>query len=411
MSDTVAAPRPLPMRETIALFGVLFATIAFSIDAMLPALPAIGAELSPENANRAQLIVTSFVLGMGFGTFFAGPLSDAFGRKPVIVAGLALYAAAALWGAFEPDLIALLVARFVQGFGAAAPRVVTVAMVRDMYAGRDMARVMSFIMMVFILIPAVAPSIGAVLIWGFGWRSIFLAFTAFGLVSATWFILRQPETLTPAARRPLKWAALRGALAEVLGTRATVTYIAALTLAFGQMFAILSSAPQIFDEVFDRSRSFPLWFMLLALLAGFATITNAKLVMTLGMRRLATLAFVAQFAAALIMLPLALTGLLPQPWDFAAFFIYMTMTFFMVGLTFGNLNALAMEPWGHIAGLAASIIGAASTVGAVAIAVPVGLAYDGTIVPLILSATACSGLALMLMRSAPGAPGAPRSAR
>jgi DHA1 family bicyclomycin/chloramphenicol resistance-like MFS transporter len=287
MTDAAAAPRPLPMRETIALFGVLFATIAFSIDAMLPALTVIGEALSPEDVNRAQLVVTSFVLGMGIGTFFAGPLSDAFGRKPVILGGIALYIAAALWAALSSDLTPLLAARFVQGLGAACPRVVTLAMVRDMYAGRDMARVMSFIMMVFILIPAVAPSIGAVLIWGFGWRSVFLAFVAFGLISGTWLALRQPETLDPAARRPLRLAALRKALVEVLGTRATMIYTAALTLGFGQMFAFLSTAPQIFVEIFDREKSFPLWFMLLAVLAGFATVTNAKLVMTLGMRRLA----------------------------------------------------------------------------------------------------------------------------
>lgn len=403
MTDTAGAPpRPLPMRETIALFGVLFATIAFSIDAMLPALPRIGADLSPHDVNRAQLIVTSFVLGMGIGTFFAGPLSDAFGRKRVILWGIALYIGAALWAATARDMTPLLIARFVQGLGAAAPRVVTLAMVRDMYAGREMARVMSFVMMVFILIPAVAPSIGAVLIWAFGWRAIFLAFVLFGLVSGAWLALRQPETLAPAARRPLRLPALRAAMAEVFGSRAAMTYTAALTLGFGQMFAFLSTAPQIFAEVFDRAASFPLWFMLLALLAGLATVTNARLVMTLGMRRLATLAFAAQFAASFAMVGLSVAPALPAPWDFAVFFGYMTLAFFMVGLTFGNLNALAMEPLGHIAGFAASIIGAVATVGAVVIAIPVGLLYDGTITPLVVGVTVCSGLALALMRSAPG---------
>jgi MFS transporter, DHA1 family, multidrug resistance protein len=404
MTDATAttAPAPLPLRETIALFGVLFATIAFSIDAMLPALTVIGQALSPGDVNRAQMIVTSFVLGMGIGTFFAGPLSDAFGRKRVILWGIALYIVAALWAATARDMTPLLIARFVQGLGAACPRVVTLAMVRDMYAGREMARVMSFVMMVFILIPAVAPSIGALLIWGFGWRSVFLAFVVFGLISGGWLALRQPETLAHAARRPLRLPALRAALAEVLRARVTMTYTAALTLGFGQMFAFLSTSPQIFAEVFDREASFPLWFMLLALLSGLATVTNAKLVMTLGMRRLATVAFAVQFAASLVMVLLALAPALPAPWDFAVFFAYMTAAFFMVGLTFGNLNALAMEPLGHIAGFAASIIGAVATVGAVLIAVPMGLAYDGTILPLVLGVTVCSGLALMLMRGAAG---------
>lgn len=391
------ADRSLSFTEFVALLAMLFSTIAFSIDAMLPALTVIGEELTPEDVNRAQLIVTIFVLGMGIGTFFTGPLSDAYGRKPVVVAGIAVYIVAALVAATAPSLEVLLAARFVQGLGASAPRVVTLAMVRDLFAGRAMARVMSFVMMVFILVPAVAPSIGALIIDAFSWRAVFLSFVAFGLISGSWLTLRQPETLPPDRRRALRLPALLSALGEVLGSRVVVTYTAALSLGFGQMFAFLSSAPQIFTEVLDRGESFPYWFAGVAAFAGTASVVNAKLVMRLGMRKLATAAFMMQFAVSGVLATALSAGALPYDWLFPAFFAYMCVAFFMVGLTFGNLNALALEPMGHIAGFAAAIVGSVSTILAVAIAIPIGLAYDGTPLPLTVGVTVCSALALVLM--------------
>jgi len=390
--------RPAPgFAEFVALLAMLFATIAFSIDAMLPALPRIADELSPEAPNRAQLIVTTFVLGMGVGTLFMGPISDAVGRRPVIVGSLALYIAAALVAGRAGSLEILLAARFVQGLGAAGPRTVTLAMVRDLYAGREMARVMSIVLTVFIIVPAVAPSIGAVIIALSDWRGVFMAFVVFGLVSGSWLMLRQPETLPPGRRRALGVAPILAAAHEVLGSRLAVTYIAALSLGFGQMFGFLSTLPQIFDEVFHRSATFPFWFAGLAGFGALSSISNAALVMRLGMRRLATAAFAVQATAAAAMLSadagLGLGG-------FAPFYVWMIISFFCIGLTFGNLNALAMEPMGHIAGLAAAVIGSVSTVGAVLIAVPIGLAYDGSVRPLVAAVLICSSLALMLMLSA-----------
>lgn len=391
--------RPLSFPEFVALLAMLFATIAYSIDAMLPALVVIAEELSPEAVNRAQLVITSFVLGMGLGTLFWGPISDSFGRKSVIVFGIAVYAAAALVAAQAQSLEVLLAARVVQGLGAAAPRVVTLAIVRDLYEGRRMARVMSIVMTVFIIVPAVAPSIGAGIIWVWDWRAVFLSFVVFGVLSGSWLMLRQPETHPPERRRPLRLATLASAAAEVLGNGRVMIVLAALTLGFGQMFLFLSTLPQIFTDVFDRQASFPFWFAAVALIAGLSGILNAMLVMRLGMRRLAITAFAAQTVVSTLFLAQWLLLPLPEPWSFVAFFVYISAAFFTVGLIFGNLNALAMEPLGHIAGLGAALIGSLSTIGAVLIAAPVGQLYDGTPVPLVGAVALCSAIAFLLMRT------------
>jgi len=318
MSDTPAqgtpespAIRRLPMPEFVAMLATLFATIAFSIDAMLPALPQIAAELVPNDVNRAQLILTSFVLGMGVGTLFAGPISDATGRKIAITGGFALYIIGALLAWRAQSIEMLLLARFLQGLGAAGPRIVSLALIRDLYQGREMARVTSFVMMIFILIPAVAPSIGAVVIAFTGWRGIFGAFIVFGLIGVLWLNLRQQETLPPARRRPLTVVSLAAAAREVLADREVRVYTVVMTLGFGQMFAVLSSSQQLFSQTYGRGESFPLWFAGMALLAGTGSILNARFVVRLGMRRIAVMAYMMQTWISAAMLLLALTGALP----------------------------------------------------------------------------------------------------
>ncbi|MEL7184350.1 MAG: MFS transporter, partial [Pseudomonadota bacterium] len=246
------APRHLPMAEFVALMAMLAATIAFSIDAMLPALPEIGAALSPEAPNAAQLVVVAFVLGMGIGTIFAGPLSDAFGRKPAMLGGALIYCTAALVCIWAPSLEVLLAARLIQGLGASGPRVVAMAMIRDLYQGRGMAKVLSFVMTVFSLAPAVAPLFGAWIIGAFGWRAVFWSFVAFSAISGTWLLLRQPETLPPDRRRPLNIGKLRLAGVEVLSHPNVRRAILIQTLIFGVLFSTIVSVQPIYDVTFDR---------------------------------------------------------------------------------------------------------------------------------------------------------------
>ncbi len=406
--DTEPDARRLSRVEFVAVIAMLFATIAFSIDAMLPALPEIAGALTPDAPNRAQLIVTSFVLGMGVGTLVTGPVSDAVGRKPVILGGAVLYVAGAALAWHARSLEALLVGRVIQGLGAAGPRVVAIAIVRDLYAGRAMATIMSFVMTVFTLAPAAAPLLGAAVIAAAGWRAIFAMFLVFSVVSVSWLTIRQPETLPPGPRRrPLRAGRLLAAAAEVLTNRTVLVSTAAQTLALAMLFSMISTVQPVFDQTFGRAASFPLWFAGIALFSASGSLLNAALVGRLGMRPIATAMLGAQAGISWGMVVLFAVGVLGTPAGFAAYLAWTASLFFSIGLTMGNLNALAMEPMGHVAGLAASVIGAVSTVGAVAIAAPVGLAFDGTPLPVAIGVGTAAALAWALMlllrepRSAP----------
>jgi DHA1 family bicyclomycin/chloramphenicol resistance-like MFS transporter len=391
----IAPTQRLGQTEFIALMAMVVATVAFSIDAMLPALPQIGAALSPDNLNNAQLIITSFVLGMGIGTMFTGPLSDAYGRKPVMIAGAVVYVVGCglAWAAQSLEL--MLAARVLMGLGASGPRVVAMALVRDIYQGRDMARIMSFVMAVFALVPALAPTLGHFIILGFGWRAIFAAFMLFSVITLLWLLIRQPETLMPGNRRPLSIAALYTATAQMFAHRTARLSIAVQTLVFGILFIVLSSTQQVFDVTFGQGAHFHYWFGGIAILAASASLLNARLVMRLGMRAIIKAMLTIQIGITLAMI--AITAMDGPYWlAFGTYVIWVTGNFFQAGLTIGNLNALAMEDMGHIAGLAASIIAAISTIGAVLIAAPIALMFDGTPLPMAVGALVAARIALWL---------------
>ena len=394
----MTAPSHAPMSkvEFIALMGMTFATIAFSTDAMLPALPEIAAELGATGHNTEALIVLMFIAGTGVGTFFTGPMSDAWGRKPVIIGGGVVYVAATLVAWKSASFEVIMAARFVQGLGAAGPRVVAIAVVRDLYAGRGMAKILSFCMIVFTLFPAVAPLIGAGIIWAADWRAIFLAFVAFSMLTTLWTVLRLPETLAPENRRPIRTDLLMDAVRQMWVKPLVRLSVAAQVFCFASIFAAVSTIQLIFDQSFGMNDSFPVWFFGMAVIGGTASFLNAMLVESLGMRRLIKSMLSVQVVISSIALLATLT-MSSGTLYFAVVFFWLTSMFFQAGLTIGNINALAMEELGHIAGIATSVMASIATVASAIIAAPVSLLFDGTPLTLAVGSLIFAACALALM--------------
>ena len=374
------------------LLAGLMALNALAIDIMLPALPEIGLDLGATAANDRQAVITAYLTGFGVGQFLMGPLSDRFGRRPLLLLGLALYVAAAAGGALAEGFATMLAARALQGFGSAAPRVIVTALVRDCYEGRAMARVTSYTMMVFMAAPVVAPSLGQAVLFAGPWRWIFALLAVYGLALLWLSATRLPETLPPERRRGLGAGALWRGLGLVFGSRQTVGYALASGVFFGALFGFIASAQQILGELYALGPLFPLMFGALAVLIAVAAFVNARLVERIGMRRLshgAVLGFTALSAA------LAALSLSDQPplWLFATL-IAAAMT--LVGLVFANFSALAMEPQAAVAGLASSMIGGFSTLIGAGIGFLIGRAYDGTVTPLALGYV-CAGAGALLV--------------
>lgn len=381
--------------EFIALMAMMFAIIAFSIDAMLPALPQIAQDIAPAGVSQAALVITFFVIGMGAGTFFTGPLSDAYGRKSVVYGGLAVYAVGAVLSWIAPTLEMMLAARVLQGLGASGPRIVSAAIIRDLYAGRTMASILSLTMMVFLLVPAVAPLIGAVITDALGWRAIFPAFVLFGLLVLVWFGTRITETLPRDKRRPLRIPLMMDAVRQMFAHPTVCLSIFVQTLMLMILFSVLIMVQPIFDVTFGRVDSFPLWFGGIAVLSGVSSLLNAAIVGRFGMRRLVTWALLAQVVISGVFVVWMVTDM---PYLFAFYIFWQWGVMFQGGLTVANLNAIAMEPMGHIAGMAASVIGAVSTVLGAALASPIGTFFDGTPMALVSTVLLACILASVLMQ-------------
>ena len=389
----------LPYWEFVILVSIMFGMIAFGTDTMLPAFPNIAKDLYLSNVNKAQLIISSFILGTGIGQLISGPISDTFGRKPIITIGLGIFIIACGIAYYAKSLELMLVARFIQGLGVSAPRTVTMALIRDLYSGRKMAQVMSLAMAICVLVPALAPALGQVLFINFGWRSIYIAFIFFALLGLIWLNLRQTETLPISERKKLKANEYFDAFKLVITNASVVKYTLTLALGFGALFGYLNSAQQIFVDTFSAGMKFPLYFAIISILAAPASFINASLVMKYGMRLLATIGFALQIIFAVIILLILNTSILADQLFLTVFVIWSTIAFFLKGLYFGNLNALAMEPMGKIAGMASAIIGASATMVGILIAVFIGLAFNGTATPVLLGYIICSTAALFLMLS------------
>lgn len=371
-----------PTIEYIILIALLSSVVALGTDIMLPGLTIIGNDLSVADPNHVHYIVMTFFFGLAIGQLLVGPLSDSFGRKPVVYAGFALFVAGCAISLFAETWTAMLVGRALQGLGAAS-RIVTIALVRDEYSGRPMARIMSIVFAVFILVPMIAPAIGQVLIYIGGWRMTFIGLAVFALALAIWFGLRQPETLALENRRSIRAGVILSGYKEVMFSRIAFGYTLAAGLIFGAFMGYLGSAQQIFREVFGVGDLFAIYFAVAAAAIGSASLLNAKLVMQLGMFRLSVWALVVASGTSILFLTvlLGMSGIPPLP----LFMAWLLIVFFCMGIVFANLNALAMEPMGHIAGLAAAFVGAVSTFISLPFASYIGSAFNGTVYPLVIA--------------------------
>ncbi len=382
--------------EFVTLTALIISLVALSIDVMLPALQQIGGELGAPRANDAQLVITALFVGLALGQVFFGPLSDSVGRKPAIYAGLLLFIIGCLMSILATDFTVMLAGRVLQGLGAAGPRSVTVALVRDQYEGRAMARVMSLVMAVFIMVPALAPGIGQIILAIAHWRAIFGFMLAVAVVSLVWFALRQPETLAPERRARFSPGRILLAVRETCTSRVAFGYTLASGLIFGAFVGYLNTAQQIFQIQYGLGALFPLYFGALALAIGGASLVNARLVLRHGMRRISAwaLGLLTGLSLAFLVLAYAMAGA-PPLWGLMA---YMSATFFCIGMLFANFNALAMEPLGHIAGVGAAVIGSLTTLISLILGTAIGQAYDGTVLPLIAGFALLGLAAIAVMR-------------
>lgn len=369
--------------EFIGLVAALTAMVAMTIDTMLPALGVMAKELGAAHDNDRQLIILIFFAGLAFGTLIFGPISDSTGRKPAIYAGLGFYLIGCLMCYFADSFPMLILGRFVQGFGAASPRVVSMAMVRDGSKGADMARIMSYVMSVFMLVPIIAPSIGQIIL-NFGhWRIIFLGFMVMALLAGAWLAFRQEETLAPENRHPFEAAALWESAVAVVRHPVAFGYTIAVGFVFAAFNVYLATCQQIFAEQYAQGGYFALWFGGFAVGLALAMIVNGRTVRTYGMRNLSKYALWAFIANWGVMLVAALlTAGQPPLWLVA---VLNFISFFASGLIFGNYNAMAMEPMGRIAGMAAAVSGALSSLMAILLGGFAARQYDGTLTPVALA--------------------------
>lgn len=398
---TVRGPeRSLGRAEFTAVLAMSMALAALGIDLMLPAFGAIRADLGlPSDSTAVAGLVTAYFLGLAAGQLLYGPIADRFGRRPALYLGYGIYGGGALLATFAPDLGLLLASRFVWGLGAAGPRVVTLAVIRDTFEGERMSRAMSFVMAVFILVPVMAPTLGALIVAVASWRWIFAACVLAVVVMASWS-LRLPETLHEEHRLELRIGRIARAAREVVSHRRTAAYTLAMTALYGVFTSYIGSSEIIFSETFGRPGDFPVIFGGLAATMGAAMLVNARIVGRFGTRRLAHGVLVAYVVAAAVLLLLALvTAGRPPLWPFLVGLAAMLVSH---ALLIPNFNTIAMQPMGAIAGTASSVIGAVQLAVGALLGALLDRAYDGTVLPLAWGFLGYGVLAVALVAWAEG---------
>ena len=373
---------PMGKREFIALAAFLMAINSLAIDIMLPALQQIGSSLGVMNENHRQYVVTAYLIGFGSAQLIYGPLSDRFGRRMPLLVGITIYVISAFGIALIPSFAGLLALRFIQGLGSAATRVITVSIVRDVFGGRLMAEVMSLIMMVFMIVPVIAPGSGQIILLVSTWHMIFVFIGAMATLVGLWMYFRLPETLKPENVRPLTVRSVASGFKIVLTDRVALCYTLASTFLFGALFGFINSAQQIYNNIYGLGVYTPLAFGGVAAFMALSSFVNSQFVGRFGMRRLSHTALLGFVAITFCWLLVQLYG--PSPMPFPLFMVFFALAMFQFGWIGSNFNSLAMEPLGHVAGTASSVLGFMSTVGGALIGACIGQFYNGTATPMVI---------------------------
>lgn len=388
--------------------AVLMSMVALTIDTVLPALDKIGTSLGVQNPNNNQMIIVTLFLGLALGQMLYGPLSDSFGRKKAIYLGVSIFILGNMISLLSTNFTMMLLGRVCQGFGVASCRVVTLAMIRDKLEGREMGRVMSLIMVLFIMVPAIAPSIGQAILFFAEWRTIFGFILTIGIFSTLWFFFRQPETLPKEKRLAFSVSTITAGIIETLKNTITRSYMIAAGIIFGAFVGYISSAQQILQIQYKLGDAFSIYFGGLAVAIGFSSFVTSKLVMRFGMERLSFFSLLVLSITSFIFYLYA-QSVFGHP-NLYVFMGYLTVTFFSFGVLFGGFNTLAIQPMGHIAGVATSVISSVQTLLSIAVGGVIGQCYNGTVLPLVLGFLLCGLTSLSIMiyiRNCVTGPGAP----
>ena len=370
-----ARPAGLRRAEFIALLAFLMAVNALAIDVVLPAYPELAAAFGLNNDAEASQVLVTYILGFGIGQLAFGPISDRYGRRQPLTWGLVLYAVAAFTAMLAPSFAMLLVLRFLQGIGAAASRTIAVAVVRDTMKGRAMASLMSLVSMVFMVVPIFAPMMGEALLMVGDWRGMFLAMALLSVAILVWFLVRLPETLSESARRPLTAQSVIGAFQIIVANRTALFYAISTGLIYSALFGFLTLAQPVFVGVYGLEKTFTLAFGALAAMMGVASLVNSALVERLGSRRLCHGAMVAFLGLTSLLFLVSLGGN-PPLWLFT---VMIGMILGLFGLIGANMNAIAMEPLGEVAGSASSVLGFMQSIIAGILGAMLGLLFSGQI--------------------------------
>ncbi|WP_419172459.1 multidrug effflux MFS transporter [Halobacteriovorax sp.] len=394
--DIEATQKKISQKEFIALMAALMSFAALAIDSMLPALNLIGESLGVVNPNDNQMVISFIFIGMGIGQLLFGPISDAIGRKPSMYIGIGTFFFGCIISYSATTFNLMLLGRLIQGLGAASAKIISTAMVRDRFSGNVMAKTMSLIMIIFVLVPALAPTLGQLILSFGGWRDIFLFMIFLAIINFAWFSTRQEETLIEEYRRPLSFSKIKEATLETVKHPATVCYTLAAGLIFGAFIGYLNSSQQILQLKYGLGDKFPIAFGVLALAIGLSSFLNSKLVEEMGMRKLCETALTVLTIVAIIFnIIVYFTNGNPS---FYLFYGFLLLCLFNFGLLFGNFSALALEPMGHIAGTANSVISSVQILISALIGSTIGQLYNETVTPIAIGFLVCSMLSLFIVK-------------